>query len=191
MKITKYISVAVLAVFFAACAGNDNNASNSNTDEAAIAVDKEAFLKDLEVLESKINAELESPTEEDLKKAITTYQDFAGLFPEDPKAPDYLMKAADFAHTTGQYQKSVKILNRIINDYPSYSKMEDVKFTRASHLDFELRDTTAAKTAYKEFIAAYPNSDLVKDAESRIEFIAYSMEELTNMWMEKLEKEEK
>lgn len=186
MKITKYIGLIVLALAFTAC-GDNKNAGNE--EETTVVVDKDAFLIELNELETKIDNNLESPTEEDLKKAITAYQDFASIFPEDPKAPDYLMKAADFAHATGQYQKSVKILNKIIQDYPNYSKMEDVQFTRASHLDFELRDTTAAKIAYKEFIATYPNSDLVKDAASRIEYIAYSMEELTIMWMNNLNKE--
>ena len=125
--------------------------------------------------------------EKDIEDAITRFQDFAALFPEDPKAPDYLLRASDLALISDQPQKSVKLLNRIINDYPDYPKMEDVKYNRASHLDFELRDTTKAKEAYQEFIDTYPNSPLINDCKSRIENIQYSLEELTEKFMNELE----
>ena len=113
-----------------------------------------------------------------MKEAITAYKDFAAIFPEDPKAADYLLKASDFSYMVGQNEKSVKILDQIIRDFPDYKRMEDVKYNRASHLDFELRDTTAAKEAYQAFIDEYPNSPLVNDCKARIPMIRYSAEEL-------------
>ena len=65
--------------------------------------------------------------------------------------------------------------------------MEDVMFNKASHLDFELRDTTQAKELYQEFITKYPNSELVDDAQSRIENISLSLDELVEKFMNDLE----
>jgi outer membrane protein assembly factor BamD (BamD/ComL family) len=66
--------------------------------------------------------------------------------------------------------------------------MEDVVYNKASHLDFELRDTTNAKIAYQEFIDKYPNSDFVDDAQSRIKNISYSLEELSEKFMREMQK---
>lgn len=152
-----------------------------------IGVDTTQFLTDLNALEVRINSSIEMPKEKDLKAAITAFQDFAAIFPDDPKAPDYLLKASDISLTTDQPQMSITILDQIIEKYPNYNRLEDVKYNRASHLDFELRDTTRAKAAYQEFMVDYPNSPLVADCQSRIENIRYSMDELTEKFMKELE----
>lgn len=183
-------NILILGIFvftlslFSACGGNEEN-NSENTEESG--VNKDEFLNELSALEDSIEANLNNPDQELLKSAITKYQDFADIFPDDPKAPDYLLKASDFSLATNQPQKSVKILNKIIENYPDYGRMEDVLFNKASHLDFELRDTTQAKEVYREFIEKYPNSELVDDAESRIQNISLSMEELVEKFMSDLE----
>jgi TolA-binding protein len=144
-------------------------------------------MADLETAESRIENSGGIPKEADIKDAISKFQDFASIFPEDPAAPDYLLRASDLTLLLDLPQKSVKLLNQIIDNYPAYNKMEDVKYNRASHLDFELRDTTKAKEAYQEFMVDYPNSPLVNDCKSRIENIQYSIEELTEKFMKDLE----
>ena len=188
---TKSLSwpLAVLCfVLLTACGGEDEKSETSGINSEYTA-DPEAFMVEFNDLNDKINANLESPDKELLKKAVTTYQDYAAIFPENADAPDYLLKASDFAYTLGQPEKAVKILDHIISDYPDYNRMEDVLFSRASHLDFELRDTTRAKQAYTEFINKYPDSELVKDAESRIENISLSLEELAEKFMKQLEED--
>lgn len=176
------------ALLLASCSGEEASADETNeTVTEDISLDTTAFLADLKTLEDRIDSNNDLPNEKDLKEAITKFQDYAAIFPEDQKAPDYLLKASDLALTTDQPEKSVKILNRIIEEYPEYGKMEDVMYNKASHLDFELRDTTAAKEAYQKFIDTYPNSVLVEDSKSRIKNIRYSMEELTEMFMSELE----
>lgn len=183
-------NILILGIFvftlslFSACGGNEEN-NSENTEETG--VNKDEFMTELTALEDSIQANLNNPDQELLKSAITKYQDFADIFPDDPKAPDYLLKASDFSLATNQPEKSVKILNKIIENYPDYGRMEDVLFNKASHLDFELRDTTQAKEVYREFIEKYPNSELVDDAESRIQNISLSMEELVEKFMSDLE----
>ena len=74
------------------------------------------------------------------------------------------------------------------NEYPEYEKMEDIYYVRAVYLDFDLRDTTRAKKAYQTYIDKYPNSgQRVLDAQTRIDNIAYSIEELAEKFIQELE----
>ncbi|MCH2232898.1 MAG: tetratricopeptide repeat protein [Crocinitomicaceae bacterium] len=174
-----------LLLGISACGESEDIENEENSGEET--VDYDQFMQELVDIENKINANVANPDKELLKEAITKYQDLAGFFPEDPKAPEYLFKASDLALSTGQPEKSVKILTRIMDEYPEYEKMEDVMFNKASHLDFELRDTTAAKELYADFIEKYPESELVDDAESRIENISLSLDELVEKFMANIE----
>lgn len=193
MKSWKLLSLTLLfGGLMISCGGNADKNQESQEDQTkkSTDIDTTAFLAELKTIKNKVENNSGIPKEKDLKEAITKFQDFAALFPEDPEAPDYLFRASDICLTVNQPQKSVKILTRIIKEYPDYSRMEDVKYNKASHLDFELRDTTAAKKAYREFIEEYPNSTLVKDCESRIENIRYSAEELAEKFLKDLEASE-
>ena len=181
-----YLILLFISTLFVACGGNDS--STKEEDDLIPTVDYDTYMVEIKALEDAINTE-ESPSDSLLKEGIIKFQEFAGFFPEDPKAPDYLLKASDFSYTTKQFEKSVKILSRIMADYPDYERMEDVMFNKASHLDFELRDTTRAKEAYQEFIDKYPNSELVDDAETRIKNIRFSAEDLIEIFMKDLEEQ--
>lgn len=187
----KKITYLVITIFsfavMVSCGSDEDKSGQDETAQDGIIIDTAKFLVDLAALEKRINDNVNNPNEKDLKKAIGSFQDYASIFPEDPKSPDYLFKAADFAYSVQQVEKSVKLLQRIIDLYPTYNRMEDVKFTRASHLDFELRDTTAAKQAYQEFVKEYPNSELIDDCNSRIKNIRYSAEEMADIFIKQLE----
>lgn len=176
-----------MSLFFNSCGSGDDTVYDEQQEDFLPHADYEEFSKEVEDLEKKILSQ-QNPDEKLLKEATTKFQDFAGFFPEDPKSPEYLLKASDYYLILGEPEMSVKLLNRIMNDYPDYERMEDVVFNKASHLDFELRDTTEAKKAYEEFITRYPNSDLVDDAQNRIENIGLSLEELAEKFIKDLEK---
>lgn len=187
----KYLVLLLFGGILISCGGNESEQSSDNNIENALPeLDYEGLLSEINDLENKINS-VEAPSSELLKDGIKKYQEFANSFPEDPKAPEYLLKASDFALNTKQPEKAVKILNQIIVNYPDFNRMEDVLFNKASHLDFELRDTTLAKETYQEFIEKYPESELVDDAQSRIENIRFSMEEMVEKFINDLEEQPK
>ncbi len=178
----------LLSLFFAVRCGSDETDETVDPNEGVATLDTNQFLVDLKEMENKIDANVNNADTDLLKEAVTTYQDFAGIFPKDPKAPDYLLKASDFALITAQPEKSVKILDRIIREYPDYGKMEDVMYNRASHLDIELRDTTLAKQAYQDFIDKFPKAtNKVLDAQFRIQTISLTLEELSDQYMDQME----
>jgi outer membrane protein assembly factor BamD (BamD/ComL family) len=182
----KKFIIGVLAMSVLACGETEYNEQQEGSD--TIEVDYDAYKKECEDLEADILAS-ETPNDSLLKVAINKFQGFANYFPEDPEAADYLLKSSDFSMATGQPEKSVKILDRIIDNYPDYGRMEDVMYVKASHIDLNLRDTTWAKQAYQEFIDKYPESELVSDAQIRIENIALSIEELAEKFMQELEEQ--
>ena len=188
MKTIQFFGLlTVCGGFIISCGSEPTDEVLIETTMTDIGLDTAAFLTNLKALESRIDNSLDMPKEKDFKEAITAFQDFAAIFPEDPKAPDYLLKASDISLTTEQPQMSVALLEQIIEKFPNYRRIEDVKYNRASHLDFELRDTTLAKEAYQGFIEEYPNSPLVNDCKSRIENIRYSADELAEKFMRELE----
>ena len=175
----------IVGLMLGSCGGSEEDNENSTQEGTEILPDLDSLKSELVKLENDINSTMD-PSDEILKKGILKFQEFAGFYPDDPQAPDYLLKASDFSYQTKQFEKSVKLLDRIIHNYPDYSRLEDVYFNKASHIDFELRDTTRAKEAYREFIDKYPESELVDDAESRIKYISYSAEDLIEMFEQNL-----
>lgn len=187
IKISSLLLIGFFTFLISSCGGEDETVYDETQEDYAPEVpDYDTFSKELQDLENKIIASVE-PNETLMKEAITKFQDFAAFFPEDAKSPDYLLKASDYALLVGQPEKSVKILMRIMDDYPNYDRMESVMFNKASHQDFELRDTTNAKKSYQEFIDKYPNSDLVDDAQNRIKYISLTLDELADKFIKDLE----
>lgn len=183
-KITFIVFVALLAL--SSCGGDNTEYNEQQAGPATI--DHDSLLKTVQDLEAEIQAQT-SPDKDLLSKAVTKFQDFAGFFPDDPLAPDYLLKASDFAMTLNEVDRSVKILDKIISNYPDYNKLEDVMYVKASHIDLNLRDTTRAKIAYQEFMEKFPESEMVDDAENRIKYISLSIEELAEKFMKELEEQ--
>lgn len=139
-------------------------------------LDTAKFLTELKSVDSIMATGI--PQKKDIKKAIVMFQDFANYFPNDPKAPQYLFQVSDFYYNTGQTKRAVATLTTIIEKYPTYDRIEAVYFTRANHVDMDLRDTTLAKRYYEEFLESYPNSQYADDAKVRMENVGLSMEDL-------------
>lgn len=179
MKQTIKTLVVLLTLLFVGCNSSETEqVKNANAD-----IDKSKFLEKIKMLDDSLNTNF--PSQDILKEAVTAFQDYAVIYPEDEKAPDYLLKASDIAYTIGQHPKAVKILNQIIEKYPDYTRIESVYYNRASHTDFELRDTAQAKIYYKEFMEMFPHSDFVDDAQARIDQHFMSLEELIESFTKK------
>lgn len=178
-----YVLLFSMTLIIMSC-GSEETVDTDSTVEGTV-VDKDKFLVDLAELETKLDKN--NPEKADLKKAIIVFHDFAKLFPEDAKAPEYLLKSSDIALTMGKHKKSVETLEEIIGKYPDYEKIESVYYNRASHTDFELRDTTLARQYYTEFMEKFPESDFIDDAQARIDQNFMSIEDLVNSFMDNVE----
>jgi tetratricopeptide (TPR) repeat protein len=168
-------------LFFAliSCGGEETEYNEQEQKADVPTADYDEISAELDELESKISA---NPNDTDSRKiAVTRLQDFVHFFPDDPKSPDFLFKASDHARAVNQPAKSIKLLERIQKEYPDFELMIDVDYNRASHLDWELRDTIRAKEAYQFFIDKYPSDNRANDAAIRIKYIRYGWDEYTDM----------
>jgi len=177
------IGLVVLTVVVLTSCGDGTNLTEAEKEQKA---KEELFLSELDSLENRLKVDV--PERDDLEKAITYFQSYVGFFPEDEKGGDYLLRAADFCFALGDVKKSVKLMNRMIENYPNNKNIQSAYFNRASHTDFELRDTTLAKEYYKVVIEKYPETQSAKDAQTRIDQHFMSMDELFEMF-EKMNKD--
>ena len=171
------IIISAIALLLGSC--KNETVENINSGD----LDTAHFLNELKSIDSVMKSGI--PEKGDIKKAIVMYQDFANYFPNDLKAPNYLFQVSDFHLNLGSPGKSIKILTDIIEKYPNYKRIEAVYFARASHTDFDVRDTTLAKTYYKEFLEKYPESQYADDAQIRYENVGLSIEDLIKQFDEK------
>lgn len=169
--------ISLIVVLSVSCNGTESKTEIDNG-----VFNSEAFLIEMKSIDSVLATGI--PEKEDLKKAIVMYQDFAKHFPDDPKSPNYLFQVSDFYLNMGNSKKSVNVLTGIIEKYPNYDRIETIYFVRASHVDLDLRDTVLAKTYYQEFLELYPDSKYAKDANTRLENVGLSMEDLIKKFEE-------
>ncbi len=178
MKRIETILLGVLAASIISC--NTAPSEEEKVDNGDL--DTAMFLTELKTLDSTLAEGI--PEKKDIKKAIVMYQDFSRYFPNDSKTPAYLLQVSDFYLNIGKTKKSVNILTTIIEKYPDYDNIETVYFTRASHVDLDLRDTTLAKSYYEEFLEKFPESQYANDARVRYDNVGLSMEDIIRKFEE-------
>ena len=117
MKTIQFFGLlTVCGGFIISCGSEPTDEVLIETTMTDIGLDTAAFLTNLKALESRIDNSLDMPKEKDLKEAITAFQDFAAIFPEDPKAPDYLLKKFEINTKPKDYylnKKEIKYLKSL------------------------------------------------------------------------------
>lgn len=108
------------------------------------------------------------------------YLKFVEFFPQDSLAPLYLFKAANHLNVTGNYLESIKQFNRLMKDYPNYSKVPEALFTTAFIYENNLNDLGRAKTLYEEFLKRYPKHELAVSVQFTLNNLGKSAEEIFN-----------
>ncbi|UKN01379.1 tetratricopeptide repeat protein [Paracrocinitomix mangrovi] len=179
MRTLKFLPLVILIIASSCGSNEDDTVYDEKMLDPVVKVDYETYKQEMADLDSKL---MVNPEDEVLmEEAMTKFQDYAGFFPEDSLSPTYLKKASDLSHRTGRPEKAIKILDRIINEYPGYFDMMNVKYTRCTYLDWDLRDTARAKQAWTEFKNEYPGTNFALDAAYRIKYIQYDINEYTDM----------
>ena len=151
----KIVSILVIiTVIFTAC-----------TDNKQSKIDK---IKDLE---KKMNSKTDSSFSiAKQKELVTAYIDFAESYPDDTSAATCYYNAAKISMYTDP-KKAVEYYDKVISDYPNFRKMNDCMFQIAFTYDNYLKDIKKAKEAYEAFIKKYPNDDFADDAQSLIDML--------------------
>ena len=109
---------------------------------------------------------------------MASYIHFFNKYPKDSASPTYLFKAAQLSVAMHSYLPALDFLQQFGQLFPKDAKADDAAFINAFIYENHLHDTARARVAYNNFMAAYPQSPLVKDARASIENMGLSDEEL-------------
>lgn len=141
--------------------------------------------KEMSIEESITELESEffstTQTKMDKRKAldlVKLYVQFADEYPDDLRSPEYLFKAADISMNLNRPNQTIKLFDKILTTYPSYSKTPTALFLKAFVYEDQLKDYDNAEKYYKLFIEKYPNSEFADDAEISLKNLGKSPEEL-------------
>jgi outer membrane protein assembly factor BamD (BamD/ComL family) len=116
---------------------------------------------------------------------IELYLAFAKQYSEDSISASYLYKAADIAMNLKLGSQSVLYLDKIMTNYPTYSKVPESLFLKGFILENQLSKIEEAGQVYKLFLERYPNHPFAKDARASLEYLGKSPEEIVRMFEEK------
>jgi len=127
---------------------------------------------------------------EKANELVNAYIKFAGDFPGDSMASEYLFKAADISMNINQAQQAIDLYDRIIAEYPDFRKAAECLFLKGYVYENSLGDLQQAEAIYREFIEKYPDNDFADDAEISIQNLGKSPEDLIREFEEKMKAQE-
>lgn len=107
------------------------------------------------------------------------------LVPQDPRSPEYLVKAAEVARSIGAYDLSLTTYQEAIDRYPDAPKSAVALFMQGFILDEDLNKDNEAKSKLTSFITKYPDHKLRQSAEILIENLGKTDEELIEAFQKK------
>ncbi len=110
--------------------------------------------------------------------------EFVQDFPEDSLSPVFLFKAADIAMNTSEFQNSVNLYDEIILQYPNFEKLPECFYLKGFAFE-QMGNIEKAREAYMAFIQKFPEHTLAPDAQTSIDYLGISPEELIRKFEQK------
>ena len=111
------------------------------------------------------------------QELLDVYKAYAKANPLDSLSPDYLFRAAGLSDPLGRPDESVVLYDRVIKDYPGWSRIVDCYYLKALTID-KMGKKGEARMAYEEVINRYPEHQFARDAKQMIENLQYTDAEL-------------
>jgi tetratricopeptide (TPR) repeat protein len=120
-----------------------------------------------------------------IRNFINNCEIFALVNPDDKRTPAYLDVSAQLAHKMQMYGKAIELYDWILEKHPDYEKASTAMFVKGFILDSELKRYDQAREVYTEFLEKYPESLLVRDVKTSLEFLGKSDEEILKALQER------
>ncbi len=111
-------------------------------------------------------------------KLIDLYVQFETTHRGDTLGAEYLFKAAEVASSIQAGNQAILYYDRILVNYPDWSKAPDCLFLKAFMYENLLKNNDEAKRLYQLFIEYFPNHEFADDAQALIDNMGLSPEEL-------------
>ena len=120
------------------------------------------------------------------QRIVQLYNEFVLQFSSDKElAPEYLFKTADVCLGLQDHLQALRVLERIITNYPDFNKIVESYYLKAFVLDAHIGKKGEAQEAYRALINKFPEHKLADDASAAIKVLTMSDEDLIKMFEEK------
>jgi TolA-binding protein len=103
---------------------------------------------------------------------------YALLNPSDSLSPLLLYRSSETYRAIRNFNLAIELYDRVMAEYPSFSKNEQILFLKAFTLDNDLDDQEKAKVAYEQFLNKYPTSDFADDAKFLLDNLGKEEDEI-------------
>lgn len=140
-----------------------------NTNDPAKRIEK--LEEQVFVTEGAINPEVAN----DL---VSAYCDFADANPDDAMAPEYLFKAVDVSINLNEPQRTIYIIDKLLNNYPDYPRTQAALFVKGFIFETRYENYDMAKKIYEQYLVMYPDGEFAESCRASIENLGLTPEEL-------------
>jgi outer membrane protein assembly factor BamD (BamD/ComL family) len=162
MRTIKIISCILIGVFLAGCTQS-----------------REKMVKEITEKEKTLfTADNPIPDKTKVTEMVALYLKFADKHPKDSLAPEYIYRAANLQMSVAQNEEAVSLLDRIIKDYETYTKLPETYFLKAFIYDNNMKNINKARAAYTDFLQKFPKNDLADDAMISIDNLGKTPEQI-------------
>lgn len=117
-----------------------------------------------------------------MNQLVLLYDNYISQFPNDSLSDDYLFKVANLSRVLKNGEKALKYYTLLIQNYPLSEFVPECYFFKGVVNEEVIYDMGAAALSYKEFINAFPNHQLAKDAELSLQYLGKSPDEIVEMF---------
>jgi outer membrane protein assembly factor BamD (BamD/ComL family) len=136
--------------------------------------------------------EKETSTEFDVKKLdnlLSLYHQYINEFPQDATIEEYLFKAGTLSMSLRKGGDALSDFAMLISRFPQSVYLAEVYYYKAFVYEDIIYDIDAAKIAYNDFIARFPDHKSVSDAKLSVQYLELGMstEEIVASFEEKKE----
>ena len=144
---------------------------------------KDTLLEEIGTLEKELLKTGDASKEKETALAIVEKSsDFNKAFPNDPKTPDLLFKAADVARGAKEYGKAVQLWGELWRNHPDHPKAPMALFLQGFTFDSDLRDAKMASKYYRNFLKTFPNDSLAIQVKQLLQVVEVTPEDLVKQF---------
>jgi len=180
----QWILIGVVALGLSACTGAEDSSTRESTTESTSKTEysREDRIAEIAEMEGEIANLVKAGSSEMLdtkaSRILLRYRDYVSLYPRDSMTAEYLFKAADLSLGINKPEASIKYLDRLNQDFPTFRKNVEMWLFKGFIYENYLNNHAMAVKTYRTLIERYPNHRLANDAQASIDNLTLSDEEL-------------
>lgn len=116
-------------------------------------------------------------------------QVYSLINPGDSMSAEYLHKAAETLRSLRAIDRSLKVYDKIIDQYPGHPRASQALFLKAFTYDNNLKELDSARKYYTVFLEKHPDDDFTSSAKFLLENLGKSDDELIEVLQNKQKEE--